>query len=103
VRCVESLSQLVLRYGREEVNHGSDKILFMNATYAWFPRSAEQALETESELPFADVWRKWLAERSPGLRDAAGLEIVRQMVGFGIVLAVTYGVPRILLWVVRGV
>ena len=77
----ESLAELILTQHTTEVRtaDGETKLLVESAGYHFGPKTHDDAVAAEPDLPLADVWRRWVRERDDASRDRDGLELVRAL------------------------
>ncbi len=78
-RCIESLTELILEHAECEIELKSGERKMFLDSYAPLPQPYDwkDEEEPESNLPFADTWKRWESSRGDDLRDADGLELIR--------------------------
>jgi hypothetical protein len=76
---LDALAALVLQHAQTEIRttSGETKLLVESAGFQFGPKRKNPSSGEATEVPLADVWRRWANDRGAALTDTDGLELVR--------------------------
>ena len=82
---LKALAELITAHQETEIRSPSGETRMLVESVPWIigPRKVDEPGEATETVPLDAVWRQWVQNRPPALRDSDGLELLRALMGKG--------------------